>query len=142
MYQGREKQLRDQVVALEARVTQLQADAAKLEPSHRSPVYLSMSRNWTVESKSSQPKTPRRIIFTPDRVAYGTDIDSLIRNDPVVSDAILVAAWKRVADENEGTREKTPAGRDQAEDSAVRPWVRIKAADSPANVCAVPKIFP
>lgn len=139
MYQGREKQLRDQVVALEARVTQLQADAAKLEPSHRSPVYLSMSRNWTVESKSSQPKTPRRVIFTPDR---GTDIDSLIRNDPVVSDAIRAAAWKRVADKNEGTPEKTPAGRDQAEDSAVRPWVRIKAADSPANVCAVPKIFP
>ena len=54
--------------------------------------------------------------------------------------------WKRLTDENEGTPEKAQAGRDLAENGTMRKRMLGEAqhslAQKPANVRAVPKIFP
>ena len=82
LYPGREKQLRDLVVAREAHVAQLESNHPLL---HTFNVV-----QFAGESKSSQPKC--RPISTPDGMVYGTDSDSSIRNNPVVSDTTLVTA--------------------------------------------------
>jgi hypothetical protein len=164
LYQGRERRLRDQVAALEARVAQLQADALELRTaSHRyeyTPLHLSMSPKSPAERVSSTPERSRRIRSAPQTGCSrypdsGTWDNLSIEDNPVITDRALREVlqnlvgsdewerpgWKRPADENEGVREKAPARRDKA-GSALRLRAQISLARRRVNVRAVPKIFP
>ena len=141
-------------------MAQLQADAAKLE-SRAASYHLECQPPGPSWMCSSQAEFPADAYYLrrcrSDGGAPPRRLSNLTRSSPIASSEALqslaevelrpaaaeweLPGWKRLTDENEAQ-----AGPNQAEKGAIRKMMLVEAehlpAQKPANVRAVPKIFP